>query len=120
MGSNPAAPTILKVMIMSQLSLLYTTFSTEEDALRVSQKLLENRLVACMNLLGPIRSFYFWEGQLAESQEVAVLLKTTPEMVPETMKQLQELHSYDVPVILEIPISQVNEIFDTWVKESVR
>ena len=120
MGSNPAAPTILKVMMMSQLSLLYTTFSTEEDALHISQKLLESHLVACMNLLGPIRSFYFWEGQLTESREVAVLLKTIPEKLPEAMKKLQELHAYDISVILEIPISQANEIFQTWVKESVR
>ncbi|MBY0293373.1 MAG: divalent-cation tolerance protein CutA [Alphaproteobacteria bacterium] len=120
MGSNPAAPTILKVMMMSQLSLLYTTFSTEEDALHISQKLLETHLVACMNLLGPMRSFYFWEGRLKESREVAVLLKTIPEKVPEVMSQLQKLHPYDIPVILEIPISRANEIFQTWAKESMR
>lgn len=55
-----------------RLSLLYTTFANEADAIKISRELLENRLVACINLLEGMRSLYFWEGALEESLEVIV------------------------------------------------
>ena|ERR1700722_3568525 len=103
-----------------QLSLLYTTFSTEEDAVRITRELLEKRLVACVNLLGTIKSLHFWEGRCEESREVAALLKTTEKKVPEVIQTLQDLHPYDTPAILEIPVGQGAELFSKWVQESVR
>jgi periplasmic divalent cation tolerance protein len=104
----------------SQLSLIYTTFSTEEDALRITRQLLEKHVVACINLLSPLKSIYVWEGQLEETQEIGALLKTTREKVPLAMEILQDLHPYDVPVILEIPLGRGEEHFIKWVQDYVR
>ena len=104
----------------SQLSLLYTTFSNEENAVKITRQLLEKRLVACVNILSPLKSMYIWEGQLEETQEVGVLLKTTPEKVSLAMETLQRLHPYDTPAILEIPLGRGSELFTKWVQNSVR
>jgi len=104
----------------SQLSLIYTTFPNEEDAIAITRQLLERQLVACINILSPMKSIYFWEGQLEETQEVGVLLKTTSENVPLAMETLQRLHPYDVPVVLEIPLGRGAETFTQWVRDSVR
>ncbi len=104
----------------SQLSLLYTTFPHEEEALKVTKELLERRLIACANILGPIKSLYFWEGKLEESQEVAALFKTTSDKAQELIHVLQELHSYDTPAILEIPVGKGALPFCEWAHKEVR
>ncbi len=103
-----------------KLSLLYTTFPNEEEASRICRLLLEKRLVACVNVLGKIKSLYFWEEQLEESQEVAVLLKTTYEKVSDVIETLQNLHPYETPAIVEIPIERGGKSFFKWVQDSVR
>lgn len=105
---------------MSQLSFLYTTFPTQDDAVTISQKLLEMGLIACANILGEIRSLYMWDGSMEDNQEIAVLLKTTSQNIPELMARLQELHPYETPAILEMPINHANESFIKWVQECMR
>lgn len=105
---------------MSHLSLLYTTFPTHEDAVAISQKLLEMGLIACANILGNMQSLYMWEGALENTQEVAVLFKTTPEKVPDLMTVLQDLHPYETPAMLEIPLGRVNLPFLQWAQEAIR
>jgi len=104
----------------SQLSLLYTTFPREEEAIKITQNLLKRRLIACANILGPIKSLYFWEEKLEESQEIAVLFKTTSDKAQELIDTLQELHSYDTPAILEIPVGKSTDLFCEWVHQEVR
>lgn len=105
---------------MSQVSLLYTTFASKEDALRVARNLLEMQLIACANILPEIQSLYMWKGSLEDNREIAVTLKTTSEKIPELMKVLQDLHPYEIPVILEIPLYRTNESFAKWVQECMR
>lgn len=105
---------------MSQLSLLYTTFATQEEAEKVAQKLLEMRLIACANLLEGMRSLYLWEGHLEDTRETLALFKTTSETIPELITVVQKLHSYETPVILEIPLNRANELFTKWIQECVR
>lgn len=105
---------------MSQVSLLYTTFASTEDALQITRNLLEMQLIACANILSEIQSLYLWRGRVEDNREIAVILKSTSEKVPELMKVLQELHSYETPAILEIPLHRVNESFAKWVQESMR
>jgi periplasmic divalent cation tolerance protein len=105
---------------MSQLSLLYSTFPTQEEAIAASQKLLEQRLIACANILGDIQSVYLWKESIENSQEVAVLFKTTSETIPDLMIALQDLHPYDTPAMLEIPLDRVNPSFIQWAQAAVR
>lgn len=104
----------------SHLSLLYTTFPHEEKILEVSRQLLEKKLVACVNILGPIQSLYVWQGSLEKQQEVAVLLKTTKDKIPHAIKALEDLHPYETPSIMEIPLDRISNSFCKWVQNFVR
>ena len=103
----------------TQLSLLYVTFPSEEEAIKITHELIEKKFVACINILGSIKSVYRWNETTHTSEEVAVLLKTTKKQVPSTITALQELHPYDTPAILEIPIDQAADPFRQWVLDSV-
>lgn len=102
------------------LSLIYTTFPDQTTAETIIQKLLEDRLIACANSLGPMTSQYKWEGKLEKSQEIAVFLKTTGDKSPEVIEALSALHPYDVPAILEIPVGKSAPSFLAWLKEELR
>jgi periplasmic divalent cation tolerance protein len=104
----------------AQLSILYCTFPHEEEAIQVIRQLLKHRLIACANILGTIKSLYTWKGKLEEGTEVAVLFKTTSEKVTDAIEAIENLHSYDTPAILEIPVGRCGEIFQEWVHEEVR
>lgn len=105
---------------MSKLSLLYVTFPSEEEAVEISHKLLEKKLLACVNVLGAIHSLYFWNEAIHNSKETAVLLKTTKEKIPKIISVLQELHPYDTPAILEIPVGRASDPYCRWVIDSVK
>lgn len=104
----------------SQLSLVYCTFPDEEEAIQVSRALLDDSLIACTNSLGSITSLYKWKGKLEESQEVAVLFKTTSEKVSQVIEAIQSLHSYETPAILEIPLGEAAKTFSQWVHQEIR
>ena len=103
-----------------QLSLLYTTFGSKETAIRISRDLLEQQLIACVNILEGTHSLYRWQGRVEENKETIALYKTTAEKVPALIAALENLHPYDVPTMLEIPINRANDTFLNWVQESVR
>jgi periplasmic divalent cation tolerance protein len=102
------------------LSLLYCTFPDEDEAIQVSRELLDLSLIACANVLGGISSLYKWKGRLEDSQEVAVIFKTTSEKVTEVIEAIQSLHSYETPAILEIPLGETATAFTNWVHQQVR
>ncbi len=102
------------------LSLLYVTFPTEAEALAITRELLNKRLIACANVLGPITSLYKWNEEIEESQEVAVLFKTTSQKVQDLIQVLQSLHSYETPAIFEIPVGRSAAAFGAWVQQEVQ
>lgn len=103
-----------------QLSLLYCTFPDEEEAIGISHQLLDDSLIACANILGSMTSLYKWKGKLEESQEIAVLFKTTSEKISQVIEVIQSLHSYETPAILEIPLGESAKAFTQWVYQEVR
>ena len=107
-------------MTMSDIKLIYTTFSSTDSAKPVIQQLLQEKLIACANINTNIQSMYQWEGEIACENEVSVILKTTYELVEEVMVKLKELHSYQIPCIIVLPIDIVNESFAEWVRSLVK
>lgn len=102
------------------LSLIYTTFPDQSTADAIVQKLLEERLIGCANILNPITSHYLWKGNIEKSQEIAVFLKTSGGKSQKVIDALTTLHPYEVPAILEIPIGQSASSFSLWIQEAVR
>tara|TARA_B100000678_G_scaffold93849_1_gene78387 strand:- start:112 stop:423 length:312 start_codon:yes stop_codon:yes gene_type:complete len=81
-------------------ALIYTVFANRADARAVSARLLDEKLVACANLLGSIEAMFEWEGERGEGEEFAVLFKTHEARLDDAVARLEALHPYDTPAIL--------------------
>ncbi len=98
--------------------LVYSTAGDREEAKRIARRLIEEGLAACVNIW-PIESVYEWEGDVEEDEEVALLVKTTAEKAELVVRRIVELHSYDVPAVLVVPVLGGHEEFLKWIKEQV-
>ena len=102
---------------MTDLVTVYATFANPDEAARVARTLVEERLAACANILGPIRSIYRWEGKIEDAQEVAALFKTRSDTADALIARLAGLHSYDVPAAVVWPIIGALTAYTDWVAE---
>jgi len=94
---------------------VYVTCSTEEEAAKLGATLVKERLAACVNILGPIRSIYEWKGELRDEREVAMIAKTAQPLVEELTARVREMHSYDCPCVVALPIAAGNPAFLDWI-----
>ena len=95
---------------------VYAVFADADEARRIARILVEERLAACANLLGPCRSIYRWQGAIEEAEEVPALFKTGAHRADELIARLAELHSYDVPAAIVWPITAAHAPYREWVK----
>ena len=98
---------------------IYITTGNEDEARRIGRTLIEERLAACVNIL-PIRSIYRWEENIEEEGEVAMFVKTRVEFADQVIKRVKELHSYEVPCIVTLPIAKGNPDYLKWIEESTK
>lgn len=96
-----------------------TTVSSEEEAERISSLLIERRLAACVQILGPIASRYRWQGQVEEEREWQCLAKTEADRYAEVEAAIREAHSYEEPEILAIPILAGSSGYLGWISDNV-
>ena len=96
--------------------IIYVTYASQDEAQKISKTLVEERLVACANILPGHQSLYWWEGKVEEGQEVAVIYKTQDERFDAVKERILALHSYDVPCIVSWPIGQGHEAFLQWIE----
>ena len=101
-------------------SMIYMTASGPEEARRIARALVEERLVACVNMLGGIESIYRWQGRVEEAKEVAMVAKTADDRVPALIERVKALHSYDTPCIVALPIADGAASFLEWVRSETR
>lgn len=94
---------------------VYITAKDRAEALRIGKELLEARLVACINLFEGMRSLYWWEGKIEESQECVIIAKSTSSLQPEIIATVQRLHSYKVPCVVFFPITGGNQAYLDWI-----
>jgi len=99
--------------------LVYITCGSREEAERIADALIKEKLAACVNFF-PINSVFEWEGKMQEEEEYALLCKTTEEKTPQLKKKVKEIHSYEIPAILVIEIKEGNEEFLDWVEKSLK
>ena len=105
---------------MTAIVTVYATFPSDEEARRIARTLVEERLAACANILGPCHSVYRWQGKIEEAGEVAALFKTRGELADELIERLAELHSYDVPAAMVWPIELALPSYLDWVATETR
>ncbi|MGD8395481.1 MAG: divalent-cation tolerance protein CutA [Candidatus Eiseniibacteriota bacterium] len=103
-----------------ELIAVLTTFESEPDAARVLRALVERRLIACGNILPGARSIFRWQGEVEDASEVVCILKTRRERLTELVEVLGELHPYDVPEIVALPVLGGGEPYLDWVRSETR
>lgn len=92
-----------------------TTLSSEEDAVKLVRHLLDNRLIACGNIVPGVRSLYRWEGKIADEQEAVVILKTRSGCMGALEKAFSELHPYKVPELLVLSVEGGLDKYLGWI-----
>ena len=88
------------------------------EARALVDPLLEERWIACVNILGPLTSRYLWKGKIEEGEEVLLLMKSRGDLVSGLRRRIQELHSYEVPEVLEVAVQGGLQAYIDWVVES--
>ncbi|MCA0406383.1 MAG: divalent-cation tolerance protein CutA [Proteobacteria bacterium] len=96
---------------------VYTTFATEDDALRVARDMVSRKLAACAQI-EPITSVYVWEGALQQEGEFRVAFKTTKAAYGALEAALKAAHPYTLPMILALPAASVEPAYAAWVAEN--
>jgi len=98
---------------------VYVVFASAEEAERIGRDVVEARLAACANVLGPLRSIYRWQGKVESANEVAAIFKTSDAQADAMMTRIAGLHSYAVPCIVVWPIDKVLQSYAQWVDDNV-
>jgi len=91
----------------------------ESGAAALADRILEARLAACVNLVGPVRSRYWWEGRIESSDETLLLIKTTAAAVGALRDAISEWHEYDVPEVLALPVAAGLPAYLSWIAAHV-
>ena len=103
---------------MSVIS-VYAVFANLNEAERIGRLVVEERLAACVNVLGPIRSIYRWKDAIESADEIAAIFKTTLAQADLLITRIAGLHSYEVPCIATWPIDKILDSYAEWVEDSV-
>ena len=100
---------------INEVWLVLTTLPTQDAADALSAALIENRLAACVTILPASRSIYRWQGKIESAQEVPILIKTTCTRYPALEKTLRNLHPYEIPEIIAVPLTGGLPAYLAWV-----
>lgn len=98
---------------------LYMTASRREEAVEIGRALVKERLVACVNVLDGMTSLYWWKGEVQEDSEAVLVAKTLADRVPQVVSRVREMHSYECPCVVALPIVEGNPAFLNWIDEQV-
>ena len=104
---------------MPDLAVIYSTFGSLESARQAASSLVEERLLACANLLPGATSIYRWEGATHTDPEVVLIGKTRADLVEAAIARLQALHPYEIPCITSWPITASSTSYADWIDQSV-
>ena len=98
---------------------IYAVFASAEEAERIGRAVVEEKLAACINILGSCRSIYRWQGKIENAEEVPAILKTHSWQADALIERIAALHSYDTPCIAVWPIEKLLRRYADWVEDSV-
>lgn len=99
---------------------VFVTAKDKVEAERIARGLLEDKLVACVNILDGVKSMFWWEGKVDESQEALLILKSRKDRFSHIVKKVKSLHSYDLPEIIAMPIVEGSKDYLGWIGSSVQ
>jgi len=100
---------------MNNICMIYIITSSKEEAIKIGKKLLNKRLVSCMNVFNDVNSFYWWNNEIQKDNEAVLIVKTKQSLFSEIEETVKFLHSYECPCIVGFPIVFVNKEYRKWV-----
>lgn len=104
---------------MTDKRIVLTTTGSQEEARKIAHALVERRLAACANILGPMESVYRWQGKVETAPEFLLVIKTTAAAFVRVRDAIRELHSYEAPECVMLNIEDGSELYLKWLGESV-
>lgn len=105
---------------MSEIRLIHSTVGSVEDAEKIADTLVRERVAACVGFVPRITSVYRWKGRIERETETMLIIKTAADRVDAAMARLRELHPYEVPEIVVIPVERASESYRDWVLAETR
>jgi periplasmic divalent cation tolerance protein len=114
-----AAPWYSAAVSNASTFVVFSTFPDAETAARVARTLVEEHLAACVNLVPTVRSIYRWEGKICDDTETLAVIKTTADRYPALAAKIAELHPYQVPEIIALPLADGHPPYLAWLAAQV-
>lgn len=105
---------------MPEEKLVLSTTGSREEAQRIAHALVQEQLAACVNVLGPVQSVYRWQGHIDSAEEFLLLIKTTAAASARVQARVRELHSYELPEIVEVGLEGGSTDYLKWIADSVK
>ena len=99
---------------------VFITIDTKEEAQKIAKVLLAQRKAACVNIIPGVSSLFWWEDKLDSAQESLLIVKTKASVLNEVIGLVKEIHSYDVPEIIAMPIVGGNQDYLEWIGKEVK
>jgi len=99
---------------------VFITTQDEKQARDISSKLIKDKLAACINIISPLKSIFWWQGKIDSSSEALLIIKTRKSLLNKLIKKVKKLHSYDTPEIIALPIVGGSKEYLRWLNDSTR
>ena len=96
----------------------FITAPSEDEAAKIARSLVEAKLAACVNVVKNIRSIYSWQGNIEDDAEVLMVAKTRKSLFKELSAKVKDLHSYDVPEVIALPVVDGSEDYLNWLRDA--
>jgi periplasmic divalent cation tolerance protein len=90
------------------------TTATKQEAEKIAQRLLKERLIACANIIGPVSSLFHWAGKMEKAEEFLIFMKSRKDLFEKLAETVKALHSYEVPEILVLPVVGGSKVYLDW------
>ena len=104
----------------SEFIQVLTTTETEQEAQEIARALVKKRLAGCVQIIGPIKSIYWWKENIETAEEWLCIIKTKKRLFEKLEKSIREIHPYETPEILATPITQASEDYLNWLDSELK
>jgi len=102
------------VKALNDYIIIMVTTKDKQEAEKISQSLLQERLIACANILGPFTSFFHWSGQTEKAEECLIVMKSRRDLFGQVSESVKHLHSYEVPEVLALSVVDASKAYLDW------
>ena len=96
---------------------VYITTADMQEAFKIGETLVKERLAACVNIFDGMKSIYHWEGKICNDSEAVLIAKTDKKLIERLSNRVKELHSYSCPCIVVLPVIDGNEQYLSWIRQ---